>query len=82
MGEKLENHDSEIDRLKRIDFRLNKELVSKPYLYIDKVKQELDKEQKEIINIIKNNNDKYIQKIGQMDQKVNKVLTDTETLID
>lgn len=64
MGEKLENHDSEIDRLKRIDFRLNKELVSKPYLYIDKVKQELDKEQKEIINIIKNNNDKYISKIS------------------
>ena len=64
MGEKLENHDSEIDRLKRIDFRFNKELVSKPYLYIDKVKQELDKEQKEIINIIKNNNDKYISKIS------------------
>jgi hypothetical protein len=44
MSEKLDNHDSEINRLKRIDFRLNKELVQKPYAYIDKVKQELDKE--------------------------------------
>ena len=69
-------------RLQRVDFRLNRELVAKPYQYIDKVKEALDKEQKEIVNIVKNNNDKYITKIGQMDQKVNKVLTDTETLLD
>jgi small nuclear ribonucleoprotein (snRNP)-like protein len=46
------------------------------------VKQELDKEQKEIINIIKNNNDKYICKISQIDQKVNKVLLDSEIILD
>lgn len=57
-------------------------MVSKPYQYIDKVKEALDKEQREIVNIIKTNNDRYITKIGHMDQKVNKVLTDTETLLD
>ena len=42
----------------------------------------LDKEQKEIVSIVKNNNDKYITKITQMDHKMSKVLTDTETLLD
>ena len=64
MNEALKKHDSEIERLQRIDFRLNKELVQKPYQYIEKVKEALDKEQKEIINIIKLNNDKYIKKIS------------------
>jgi hypothetical protein len=36
--------EKEIERLRRIDTRLNKELVSKPYAYIDKVKAELAKE--------------------------------------
>ena len=44
MNAKLDKHNSEIERLQRIDFRLNKELVQKPYLYIDKVKEALDKE--------------------------------------
>lgn len=56
--------------------------MAKPYQYVDKVKDALDKEQREIVNIVKNNNDRYITKIGQMDQKVNKVLHDTETLLD
>jgi hypothetical protein len=38
---KIEN---EVKRLGRIDFRLNNELTQKPYLYIDKVKEALDKE--------------------------------------
>ena len=37
-------HDNEIERLLRVDFRLSKELVSKPYAYIDKVKEELAEE--------------------------------------
>lgn len=78
----MEDLDREVARLQRVDFRLNRELVAKPYQYIDKVKEALDKEQREIVNIVKSNNDKYISKIGQMDQKVNKVLTDTETLLD
>lgn len=40
--------DREILRLQRIDFRLNKDLVQKPYSYIDKVKDALAKEQAEI----------------------------------
>lgn len=61
---------------------MNKELVSKPYHYIDGVKDALDKEQREIVKIVKGNNDKYIQKIQQMDQKVNSVLQDTKALQD
>lgn len=41
LKERVEIHDSEIERLQRIDFRLSKELVSKPYAYIDKLKEEL-----------------------------------------
>ena len=42
--ERLEDIDQEVEKLQRIDFRLNKELVQKPYLYIDKVRDALDKE--------------------------------------
>lgn len=42
--ERLEDIDLEVEKLQRIDFRLNKELVQKPYLYIDKVRDALDKE--------------------------------------
>ena len=75
---KIEN---EVKRLGRIDFRLNNELTQKPYLYIDKVKEALDKEQKEIVKIIKSNNEKYVTKISHIDNKVSRVLTDTESLI-
>jgi len=60
---------------------LNRELVSKPYTYIDKIRDALDKEQKEIVTTIKANNEKYVNKIGQCDHKISKVLTDTETLL-
>ena len=60
---------------------MNRELVSKPYTYIDKIRDALDKEQKEIVTTIKTNNEKYINKIGQCDHKISKVLTDTETLL-
>ena len=79
---KLENQDAEIARLQQIDFRLNDTLVSKPYKYIDKYRKEIEAEQNAIHKIIRSNNDKYITKISQIDQKVNKVLTDTETLLD
>ena len=36
---------AEQERLKRVDFRLNTELVQKPYAYINEVKKELLKEQ-------------------------------------
>lgn len=61
---------------------MNKELVQKPYAYIDKLKENIMKEQKDIQKMIKENNDKYITKISHMDHKVTKVLTDTETLLD
>jgi uncharacterized phage infection (PIP) family protein YhgE len=79
---KLEEQDTEIARLQQIDFRMNDTLVSKPYKYIDKYRKELENEQNAIRKIIKDNNEKYITKISQTDQKVNKVLTDTETLLD
>lgn len=53
----------EVERLQRIDLRINKELVKKPYQYIDKVREALDKEQKEIVSIINKNNEKYVSKI-------------------
>lgn len=71
----------EVKRLGRIDFRLSNELTQKPYAYIDKVKEALDKEQKEIVKIIKGNNEKYITKIGNIENKVSRVLLDTESLI-
>lgn len=74
--------DEQVAKLLRVDFRLNKELVQKPYAYIDKLKENIMKEQKDIAKIIKDNNDKYITKMSHMDHKVSKVLTDTETLLD
>jgi len=73
---------SEIERLQKLDLRMNKEMVKKPYMYIDKLKAELDKEQKEIVSIVKSNNEKYVSKMSQLDHKVNRVLLDTETLLD
>jgi len=73
--------EKDIEKLKRIDFRLNQELVSKPYAYIDKIKANLIKEQGELQKIIKANNDKYIHKMVNTEQKVSRVLTDTESLI-
>ena len=78
---RLDGLDREVERLGRIDVRLNKELVQKPYLYIDKVKNELSKENADIQKVINSNNEKYIHKIVNTEHKVNKVLTDTEALI-
>jgi len=61
---------------------MNQILVSKPYKYIDKYRIEIEKEQKAIRDVIYSNNDKYVSKISQIDQKVKVVLTETETLID
>jgi len=46
---------------------MSKELVQKPYIYIDKLKANIDKEQKEIVSVVKTNNEKYIAKISQID---------------
>ena len=77
----MQKFEEDILRLQRIDFRLNKELVQKPYVYIDKVRDALDREQKEIGAIIKSNNEKYVTKIGSLEQKLSKVLTDTESIL-
>lgn len=60
IADKMDAIENDVKMLKRIDIRMNKELVSKPYLYIDGVKDALDKEQREIVKIVKANNDKYI----------------------
>ena len=56
--------EDKIKNLERLDHRLHKEMVSKPYHYIDKVKAELMKEQSAIVDIVKKNNDKYISRIA------------------
>ena len=60
----MDDAEREIERLQRIDHRLNKELVSKPFKYIDKVRDTIDREQKNIVDIIKNNNERYLTKIS------------------
>ena len=77
----MDNVDREVERLGRIDFRLNKELVQKPLTFMNKVKEELMKEQSAIQKIITSNNERYISKIVNLEHRVNKVLTDTETLL-
>lgn len=81
IGERMDNVDREVERLGRIDFRLNKELVQKPLTFMNKVKEELMKEQSAIQKIINSNNEKYISKMVNLEHHVNKVLTDTETLL-
>lgn len=78
---KIEDHNDEITRLNRIDVRMNKELVQKPYLYIDRVKKELSDEQVEIVKTAKKNNDKFITRVIQIDKKVDDNLTETQKLI-
>ena len=68
--------------LKRIDTKMNKELVSKPYAAIKALKEELVKEQNEIVSIVKKNNDKYMAKIKELDVAINEILTDTRSLQD
>jgi hemerythrin-like domain-containing protein len=80
--DRIEQMSQEIERLQRLDMRMNQEMVKKPYKYIDKVKAAIDKEQKEIVSIVSKNNDKYVAKMGQLDHKISKVLVDTETLLD
>ena len=70
-----------MDKLNRLDFRIKNEYISKPYQYIDRVKQELLKENSDIQKVIRANNDKYITRISMTEHKVNKVLTDTESII-
>lgn len=79
--QRLDKHDTEIERLLRVDFRLNKELVQKPYDYINKVKEELSSEQRSIVKIIKVNNDKYLTKIGSIDTRLNEVYVDSKKII-
>lgn len=42
--ERISQLSLEVERLQRLDLRMNKELVKKPYQYIDKVREALDKE--------------------------------------
>lgn len=51
--EELDKLEIDIIRLSRIDTKMNKELVQKPYAYINEVRNALDKEQKAIVTIIK-----------------------------
>ena len=41
----------------------------------------IDDEQKQIVTIVNQNNEKYLTKINQIDQKVQKTLQDTDLLL-
>ena len=41
----------------------------------------IDDEQKQIVKIVNQNNEKYLTKINQIDQKVQKTLQDTDMLL-
>lgn len=41
MEKRIIDLEREVQRLQRVDFKLNNELVQKPYKYIDKIKAEL-----------------------------------------
>ena len=41
----------------------------------------IDDEQKQIVKIVNQNNEKYLTKINQIDQKVQKTLQDTDLLL-
>jgi predicted nucleic acid-binding Zn-ribbon protein len=56
--------------------------VIKPYHYIDKLKEEIDKELYETKRKAKEYNDKYMGKIVILEHNVNKVATETDTLVD
>ena len=62
--------------------RLNKELVVKPYNYIDRVKEEFQKEWVETKKKLQDNNDKYMGKFVNLEANVNRLITDSEILID
>ena len=81
MSARMQAAEDELEKLNKLDFRIKSEYISKPYQYIDRVKKELMKENSDIRKVIMQNNDKYITRISTTEHKVNKVLTDTESLL-
>lgn len=69
--------EKDIDRLQRIDTKLNKELVVKPYNYIDKIKENFEKEWAETKKKLTENNEKYMGKFINLESNVGRLLTDT-----
>ena len=74
--------EKDIERLQRIDVKINKELVVKPYNYIDKVKEQFQKDWDETKKRLKENNEKYMGKFVTLESNVNRLITDTEILLD
>eukprot|EP00347_Sterkiella_histriomuscorum_P021492 403333790 len=74
--------EKEIERLQRIDVKLNKELVVKPYNYIDRIKESFEKEWAETKKKLTDNNEKYMGKFVSLESNVGKLLTDTHSLVD
>lgn len=54
----------------------------KPYNYIDKVKEGFEKEWAETKKKLTANNEKYMGKFINLETNVNKLLTDTHSLVD
>lgn len=79
--ERIEEIGDDLDRLMKLDTRINRDLIKKPYEYIDKVKDALVKEQKEIVSIVKGNNEKYMQKFAGIETKVDSMCAETKLLV-
>lgn len=62
--------------------KLNKELVVKPYNYIDRVKETFEKDWAETKRRLTENNEKYMGKFVNLESNVNKLLVDTASLVD
>ena len=72
--------EKEVGRLQRIDWRLNKDLVVKPYNYIDKMKEHIDKEWEEAKTKMKEFNEKFMSRLVTVETNTNQVLTDGKFL--
>ncbi|CDW80614.1 UNKNOWN [Stylonychia lemnae] len=80
--EQINQISKDIQRLERIDVKLNKELVQKPFQYIDKVKADFEKDWAETKKKFSDNNEKYMGKFVNLENNVSKLLVDTQTLLD
>jgi hemerythrin-like domain-containing protein len=80
--DQIQEMEDEVSRLQRLDHRLNKTLVQKPYAYIDKIKEEINKEQKAIREIIMKNNDRMLQKIIITETKAEDLLKRSTELLE
>ena len=80
--ERLDDLAHDVDRLLKLDTRLNRDLIKRPYEYIDKIKDNLMKENHEIVKVVKSNNERFVQKVATIETKVDQAIGETHLLIE